>query len=197
MRRLISLLAICGVFSALAACNVLPAQAQLPQLHDFGPLPVSDSGDPVSPVLVGQVTASTWLSDNTIHYRLLYSEPTTFRSYADNRWVSSPAELLDAGLRTMLPPGSIGKSGDFYLLDTQLLEFEQEFSSPRDAKVQLVLHASIRRASTGQVVAQRRFEMEQVSTPDVQGAVTGSAQLAQKMERTVADWANNRVSSLP
>jgi cholesterol transport system auxiliary component len=191
VKRLICLITICAMLLALAACNVLPAQAQLPQVHDFGP--ASDSGDPATPVQVGQVTAPTWLSDNAIHYRLLYSDPTTLRSYADNRWVSSPAELVDAGLRYLLPPGSGRASGDSYVLDTQLLEFEQEFSTANEAKVRLVLQASIRRTSDGQVVAEQRFEMEQASSADVQGAVTGLAQLAQKLERAVADWAKDRV----
>jgi cholesterol transport system auxiliary component len=177
----------------LTACSLLPAQAQLPQVHDFGPPPTADSSDPASPVQVGQVTAPAWLSDDAIHYRLLYSDPTTLRSYADNRWASSPADLMDAGLRYLLSPGPGRASGDAYVLDTQLLEFEQEFTTAHDAKVQLVLQATIRRTSDGQIVAEQRFEMDQVSTPDVQGAVTGLAQLAQKLQRAVADWAKGRV----
>jgi cholesterol transport system auxiliary component len=191
VKRLICLIAICTMLLALAACSVLPAQAQLPQVHDFGP--TADSGDPASPVQVGQVTTPTWLSDNAIHYRLLYSDPTTLRSYADNRWVSSPADLVGAGLRYLLPPGPGGKSGDSYVLDTELLEFEQEFSTANEAKVRLVLQASIRRTSDGQVVAEQRFEMEQASSADVQGAVTGLAQLAQKLEQAVTDWVKGRV----
>ncbi|HEY3858674.1 MAG TPA: ABC-type transport auxiliary lipoprotein family protein [Gammaproteobacteria bacterium] len=187
------LMAVCPMLLALAACNLLPAQAQLPQLHDFGPPPASAGGSPASPVRVGQVTAPTWLSDDAIHYRLLYSDPTTLRSYADNRWVSSPAELLDAGLRNVLATGSTRTSRDSYVLDTQLLEFEQQFTTPQVAKVQLMLQASIRRESDGQVVAQRRFEMEQASSADVKGAVTGLAQLAQKLEHTVTDWADGQV----
>jgi cholesterol transport system auxiliary component len=197
VRRVIGLIAICPMLLALAACKLLPAQAPLPQLHDFGPPPAADGGGPASPVRVGQVTAPTWLSDDAIHYRLLYSDPTTLRSYADNRWVSSPVELLDAGLRNMLSAGSARTSRDSYLLDTQLVEFEQQFTTQQAAKVQLVLQASLRRESDGRVVAQRRFEMEQASGADVQGAVTGLAELAQKLEHAVTDWVDEQVESPP
>lgn len=194
MTRSISLVAICVVLLGLAACNVLPAQAPLPQLHDFGPVPASGDDDPASPIQMAQVTAPAWLADDAIHYRLLYSDPTMFRSYADNRWASSPAELLDAGLRYALPPGSGHGSDGSYVLEAQLLEFEQDIGSPHDAKVRLVLQASLRRASDGQAIAERRFEMEQASTADVQGAIAGLAQLAQKAETAVADWAKDQVS---
>ncbi len=141
------------------------------------------------------MTAPTWLSDNAIHYRLLYSDPTTLRSYADNRWASSPADLMDAGLRYILPPGSGHASGDAYVLDAQLMEFEQEFTSAHDAKVRLVLQATIRRSRDGQIIAEQRFEMEQVSSPDVQGGITGLAQLAQKSQLAVAGWVKVRLTA--
>jgi cholesterol transport system auxiliary component len=195
MKRAIYLVAICGMFGALVGCSLLPAQAQLPQVHDFGPPPTLDNADPALPLRVEQTTAPAWLSDDAIHYRLLYNDPTVFRSYADNRWASSPTELLNAGLRYTLLVGTGRTPDDSYVLDTQLLQFEQEFSTAHEAKVQLVLQASIRRASDGQIVAVRRFEMEQTTTADVQGAVAGLAQLAQKSEQAVAGWAKDRVSN--
>jgi cholesterol transport system auxiliary component len=193
MTRALALLAICVALAGLAACNVLPAQAPLPQLHDFGPPPAADADDPALPLQVAAVTAPAGLADDAIHYRLLYDDPTRYRSYAENRWASSPAELMDAGLRYTLATGPGHGSGDAYVLDTRLLEFEQDISTPHDAKVRLVLQASIRRASDGQLVAERRFEMEQASSADVQGAIGGLAQLAQKSEQAVAGWAKDQV----
>jgi cholesterol transport system auxiliary component len=194
MTRGIPLILIAATLVGIAACNVLPVEAPVPQLHDFGPPPISDNAGPALPLQVGQVTATESLSDNAIHYRLLHNDPTMFRSYADNRWVSSPAELLDTGLTYALPPTSGNGSGDTYTLDGQLLEFEQDISTSNDAKVRLVLQVSIRRTSDGQIIAERRFEMEQASTADIQGAVTRLSQLAQKTEQAVAAWAKERVS---
>lgn len=196
MKRAIRLLGIIGVLSTVAACNLLPAQAQLPQVHDFGLPPDVDSNASALPLRIEPTTAPVWLADNAIHYRLLYSDPTVFKSYADNRWASSPAELLDTGLRYALPTGAGAGPGDSFVLETQLLQFEQVFSSSNESKVQLVLQATIRRASDGQIVSARRFQREERASADVRGAVFGLAQLGQRTEQEVVEWAKGQVTGL-
>jgi len=189
MTRVIALVSIFVLLVWTSACSVLPAQAPLPQRHDFGPLPAVGD-DPAVPLRVVPITAPAWLSDDAIHYRLLYSDPTAFRSYADNRWASPPAELLGAGLQFEMSSraSAQAESGELYELDATLVEFEQDFSTPKDATVRLVLHVSMRRPSDGRIVAEQRFVKEQASSPDVQGAVTGLAQLAKQAEAEIAAW---------
>ena len=80
-----------------------------------------------------------------------------------------------------------------YMLNANLLEFEQDFSSAHDASVRLILEISLRRAGDGQIIAQHQFVMTQPATPDVQGAINGLAQLADEAAVAAVEWARTQV----
>ncbi len=195
MTRLLGLPVVAAVLCITAACSLWPAQPPAPQVHDFGLMPVAQDNAAI-PVRLDSINAPVWLGTDAIHYRLLYyDDPTAFRSYADHRWAAPPAELLAARLQNLFSIGSMDKTGTrgSYLLSVSLLEFEQDFTTARDAHVQLELDVSMRRASDGQLVAQKRFMMSQPTTPNVQGAVSGLAQLADRTAADIADWAQTQV----
>src|SRR5579859_7597078 len=126
---------------AISGCSVLPAQATQPQTHDFGPLPVP--AGIAGMVRVDRVSAPAWIDDGAIHYRLLYSDPTSLRSYADHRWAAAPSDLLDLRLQALM--GGRSSSGESAqptrLLSVELMEFEQDFAAAKQASVQLVAKA--------------------------------------------------------
>ncbi len=194
MTRILGFSAAVAVVCITAACSLWPAQVPAPQVHDFGPLPELRDNATI-PVRLDTVTAPAWLTSDAIHYRLLYHDPTAFRSYADHRWVGPPAELLAARLENLLSLGSVDNTGSHgpYVLSVTLLEFEQDFTTARDAHVLLELGVSMRRSNDGQIVAQRRFVMSQSTTPDVQGAISGLAQLADQTSAAIADWTRTQI----
>lgn len=194
MRRAFGWPAIFATVCITAACSLWPAQAPLPQVHDFGPLPAVHDSD-AARLSLNPITAPVWLASDAIHYRLLYNDPTALRTYADHRWAAPPAELLAARLQYLLPLRPVGdtRAHSVYALSAALLEFEQDFSTPHDAHARLVLEVSMQRSSDGQIIAERRFVMTQSISPDVQGAISGLAQLANRSAMAIADWARIQV----
>lgn len=194
MRHIVGLPAIGVAVCLTAACSLWPAQPPLAQVHDFGPLPAVDRNEG-SNVRVDAVIAPTWLSSDSIHYRLLYNDPTALRQYADHRWAAPPADLLAARLEYLLPLRPTGDSGvhKIYMLNANLLEFEQDFGSAHAAYVRLTLEISLRRSGDGRIIAQHRFIMTQPVTPNVQGAITGLAQLADGAAMAAVEWARTQI----
>lgn len=193
MKYIVGLTAICAAVCLTAACSLWPAQPPLAQVHDFGPLPAVDHNEGSS-VRVDAVTAPTWLSSDSIHYRLLYDDPTALRQYADNRWAAPPAELLTARLQYLLSQGPArdrSVQGN-YTISATLLEFEQDFSTPHDAEARLVLEVFLRRSNDNQIVAQREFIMTQSVKPEVQGAFEGLSQLSNQITAAIAGWTRSQ-----
>lgn len=184
-RPLILLIAI-----GISGCSLMPSQAVLQRVHDFGPLPTA-APDPPAHIRVESVAAPTWLSTDAIHYRLVYDDPTQLRSYADHRWAAPPAEMLGARLQRLLPQSAVTDKDHtaVYVLDVTILEFEQDFPAANSADVRVELQASLRSAVDGHVVAQRSFGDSHSVPPDVHGAIAGMADLATKSADSIAVWA--------
>ncbi len=173
----------------LSACGALPTPPALPALHDFGPPPASRSA-PAADIVVDAVDAPSWLADPQIHYRLLFDEPTRLRAYAQNLWVAPPAELLRQRLQVVFDRSGVQRPrAPAYRLRLQLLDFEQVFTSPSSASVQLRALASLRVADD-LVLVQKRFSISVAASPDVQGALAGSAQAAEQLLAQIVHWSD-------
>lgn len=168
----------------LGGCSVLPAQAAQVQAHDFGPLPAPGAAA-AGLVRIDSVSAPAWIDDGAIHYRLLYSDPTSLRSYADHRWVAAPSEMFRLRLQSLL--GSAAR-GPARLVSVELMEFEQDFSSAKQASVQLTAKLTLRKAADGQLLGEKQLVLSIPSTPDVQGAVTDLSKLAEQAAEQIAAW---------
>lgn len=171
----------------LGGCSVLPAQAAQAQTHDFGPLPAPNAAA-TGLVWVDSVSAPAWIDDGAIHYRLLYSDPTSLRAYADHRWVAAPSEMLSLRLQSLLGGATQGPVRPARLVSVELMEFEQDFSSAKQATVQLTAKVTLRKASDGQVLGEKQLVLSVPSTPDVQGAVTDLSKLAEQAAEQITAW---------
>jgi len=160
-----------------AGCSLAPAPGSVTANYDFGPPP---EGPPVASLrqalLVHDVSAPGWLDSPLIYYRLAYQDATRPQSYADSRWVTSPAELLANRLRRQLVAsgGSIIRPGDDarakYALRVDLEEFVQVFEAPGKSKAVVRFRASV--LGKGSLAAQRSFSVERpATTPDAEGGV--------------------------
>ncbi|MDE2460810.1 MAG: membrane integrity-associated transporter subunit PqiC [Gammaproteobacteria bacterium] len=174
------------IAAVLAACSILPKPAPPPVLHDFGP-PASAPAAAV-PVEVS-VSAPLWLDDTAIYYRLMYSDPTQLRAYADHRWLAPPAQLLQARLR-----GAFANRSPHYRLEVQLLDFEQVFDTAQSAHISLRAQASLRDLSSGTAIGERMFAVTQSTSPDVQGAVSGDAQAANELLARLEQWVHTQLA---
>ena len=177
----------------LCGCgSLLPAPPPAPALYDFGPPPAEHNAS-AGDVALAEVSAPAWFARNEIHYRFLYSDPMQVHSYAQHRWVAPPAQLFAARLRQLLgAPATLPR----YLLRLRLESFEQDFSSPTQAQVSLVLTAELSDAASGRRLMLRQFRATAPASANVQGAVDGLSALADSTLARVANWAE-RGSATP
>lgn len=176
----------------LAGCSILPQQASPPALHDFGP-PASVTPLVQPKGLVDEsVTSATSLADTAIHYRLLYDDPTRLHTYADNRWIAPPAELLQTRLQMAFSHAGVsaGAPSDRtrYRLQLEILDFEQIFETPRSAHVSVHIEARLQDIVSGLTLAQHSFIITQATAANVQGAVQGYANITVQLLLQVAQW---------
>ncbi len=163
---------------ALTAC-ANPAHS--PTVHDFGAgvnlaaAPNSSAKPHIS------VSAPTWLWDNRIRYRLLYSAPTTVRFYGLDVWVAPPPELFEQFLLENLPPNSPP-------LSLHLMSLEQEFTSIQQANIVLRFELELK-TSTSQATLSKIFSLRQPSpTPDAAGAINAMLQVNQLAVAQITAW---------
>lgn len=168
------------VFFSIGCSSVTARQ---PALHDFG-LPVSTAVEQ-GKSSVG-VNAPTWLWDNRIRYRLLFSSPSQIRFYGLDRWIASPPELLEQLL-------TFSSKARDYVVIVRLQDFEQQFDTPDRARV--VLRFSIEAYSDNkQQIGAQAFYLQQPSkTPDAAGAIAGFIDLAHKAGEKIQQW----IAALP
>lgn len=159
-----------------AGCSV---SARPPALHDFG-WPASTTTDQNKASI--DINAPTWLWDNRIRYRLLYSSPSQVKFYGLDRWIASPPELFAQLL------GFSAKTQDYALI-IRLEDFEQQFDAPDQARVVLRFFAEAYSAKNKQKLGSQEFYLRQsTKTPDAAGAISGFIDLTRLAKERVEGW---------
>ena len=175
--------ALCALATVLlASCSLLPTSPPPPILHDFGPATSAPAAGAVP--TEATVSAPAWLDGSAIYYRLLFSDPTQLRAYADNHWLAPPAELLQARLQVVFAGGRAGG----YRLRVNLLDFEQEFASAQSAQISVRAVAEVQSLASGATVARHLFMVNVPTSPDVQGAVQGASRAADELLAQLVQW---------
>lgn len=160
----------------VAGCGVT---AQQPALHDFG-LPAATATHSGKTSI--NVNAPSWLWDNRIRYRLLFSEASQVRFYGLDRWIASPPELLEQLLL------SSGKAEDYALI-IRLQDFEQQFDAPDRARVVLRFTVDAYAADNKQKIGTQEFYLQQpTKTPDAAGAISSFSDLTQQAGERIRNW---------
>ncbi|NOT83364.1 MAG: hypothetical protein HOP02_00995 [Methylococcaceae bacterium] len=152
-------------------------------LHDFGlAIPASTQQHQTLNKPTLTIDAPTWLWDNRIRYRLLYSAPTQVRFYGLDLWIASPPELFEQHL---LNADSVIK----YPLLIRLLDFEQQFDSPKQARVILRFSVDAYSIDHQHKLDTRLFKLElPTKTPDAEGAIAGFSALIQQATIKTQHW---------
>jgi cholesterol transport system auxiliary component len=164
-----------------SACSVINKQ---PAQHDFGlyALPTSKQSLAKSEITV---ESPAWLANECIQFRLLYSEPTRLRCYSLDQWIAPPSELFKQQLQT----SAIATK---QRLQIQLLNFEQQFDSPKQARVVLTIVVNAYQPQSDRLIATQIFKLEQATaSPDAAGAVLGFAQLTRLATDKIQHWLIN------
>jgi cholesterol transport system auxiliary component len=166
---------------AVSACSIFPPPVPPAALHDLGPMgtPGTPTGSTWSTVVVD---APQWLQEEHIRYRLTYADPTRVGFYTRDRWLAPASSLLAQRL-------SVAGAGGGYELHIQLLEFEQVFDSPRNARAVLGFRIEAQRPEDGRVAGAKTFRLS-LATPsaDADGAVSAFSALAEQAIIAISTW---------
>ena len=153
--------------------------AKQPALHDFGSSAATAIHQDNASV---SVNAPTWLWDNRIRYRLLFSSPSQVRFYGLDRWIAPPPEMFEQLLVFN------GKARDYALI-IRLQDFEQQFDTPDRARVVLRFSVEAYSDNNKQKVDTQEFYLQQpTKTPDAAGAIIAFIDLAHKATEKIQDW---------
>jgi cholesterol transport system auxiliary component len=184
MRRVIIIL--CALL--LAACVGNPPRLIDIVRHDLGD---PDGRWPATGVAISRVDVrvAAWLDSPAQLYRLNYADPLRRQSYAENRWVAPPGELLERWLQRRILSGQNESTGPGCRLIVSLDELEQRFDAPRSSQVVLEARASLQPLRGDAILAQQEFHMVKAApTPDAQGGVQATRAGADALTQELAHW---------
>lgn len=163
------------LFSLLTACSFMPKEQ--PNKHDLGS----------AKVLVNQkteltVSSADWLYSTCIYYRLNYLAATELRCYNLDQWIALPSDLLKQQFSNQL------SSKHRLLIEVQ--QFEQQFDTPKLAKVLLSLRVSAYHISSDKLISSKSIQLSLATEPNAKGAVSGLAQLTAQASSAIQLWLN-------
>ncbi|SDW83562.1 ABC-type transport auxiliary lipoprotein family protein [Nitrosomonas oligotropha] len=196
------------IFLLLTIICLLPGCTALHKSHptavyDFGiqtPPSSQPSAQPAQlrkhSLLVADTTAPVWLDSKAIHYRLLYHNPTQSYTYANNRWIATPAALFTQQLRNriaastqeqVIKDNSIATAD--HVLHTELEEFSQVFDTATDSRIVVGLRASLIERNSRKLLAQKDFNIT-AKTPsaDAAGAVSALGAASNQLLNELVNW---------
>lgn len=195
-----SLLAACILFCTALITGCASTRNVDPITYDLGSLGSTPSlfmgagysavvALPTPPITVADVTSAAWLDNQTMQYRLSYTNDQQPRPYAASRWSMPPPQLLGQRIKARLAQsGRIVMSGadgavNVPVLRVELEDFSQRFTGFAESSVKVALRATV--FNNRVLVAQKQFEREQPApTPDAAG---GASALANATDGVISD----------
>lgn len=181
----------------LAACVGNPPRLVEIVRHDLGD---PDGRWPVTGVAISRidVRVAAWLDSPMQLYRLNYADPLTRHSYAENRWVAPPGELLERWLQRRILSGQNTDAGPGCRLVLWLDELEQRFDGPRSSQVVLEVRASLQPLRGEAVLAKQSFHLvEAAPSPDAHGGVQATRAGTDVLARELARWLGEVAQTRP
>jgi len=161
------------------ACNVRPQYIPA-AIHDLGVPLVRQNQNPKW--TVNRIDAPVWLWSEQIRYRLIYADSSRLRSYSLTRWVAPPPSMLEHFLE------GNGMQTD-YMLNIQLLNFEQRFNAPGKAQVVMDFTAEAILTENKKTRYKQDFHLQKIcSSADAAGAVAGFGELARLSSTRIQEW---------
>jgi cholesterol transport system auxiliary component len=172
-----------------------------PKQFDLGEFPAPEGRAAVfaASLIIPDVTQPRWIRTRDMFYRRDYEAPARPQRYTMSQWVATPGELVTLRLRQAVQsansgftlPASNGAGG--YLLQVNLDEFTQAFSTPSASQCIVQLRAALWGAD-GQTVAEREFRLEiPAPTPDAGGAARCLAAAVDAESEQVVQWLGGAV----
>ena len=163
-------------FMMASACTVQPTLS-VPVRHDLGVA----TGANINNATIN-VNAPSWLWDERIRYRLLYSNPTAIAYYNLDPWEAPVPALLEHRL-------NIPEQGRPVNIKIQLMQFEQQFESTSDARVIMVFKVSVFSGDGSGLLSKRVFNFSKsTKSPDAIGAIESFVDLTDLASKELSSW---------
>lgn len=188
----------------LGGC-ALPDKPVQPSVYDFGPGPTptvatQPSVKPATAALVlADISTTAALDSTAMLYRLAYADAQQLRPYANSRWSTPPAQLLQQRIRAQIGEHrpilssaqglsvNTTEAGPVLVLQLELEEFSQVFSSPSQSVGTLRLRATLTRG--GKLVGQQVFAVQRpAQQADAQGGVQALGSAADAVTQELLSW---------
>lgn len=179
----------------LGACGKLGnTRDASPAMYDLG------LGEPVTraPAILPtslEVRAPSWLSNAAMQYRIDYQQPAQRQAFAESRWVSPPAEMLERSLRrafatnTTGPAAGSAPAGNGCRLRVELDEFTQVFDTPQSSHASIVARVDLLPARGDAVIARQLVSIRENATSlDARGGVGAHQRASSQLARELAEW---------
>lgn len=173
------------VAMALAACGNLQFQPQPMATYDLGLGERSTLPPTLAPAQIVVLTPP-WLASSAMQYRLAWDDPARRRAFAESRWASSPAAMLELAFKRALGPAS---ASGRCRLRIEVDEFVHEFAAPERSAARIVLRAGLLPPRSDVALASREFGVEETArTPNARGGAQAFRAGAQRVGVELADW---------
>jgi len=181
----------------LAGCVGSPPRTADIAVYDFGGR--VDAGLPAGvPLSAIAVRAPSALAAPVQRYRLDYADGLRRQAYAESRWASPPAELLENYLRRRLGLGSSTSAGLGCRLTLDLMEFEQRFMTAQQSEQVLEVQVLLLPPHDAVPLARRAFRIAAPApTPDARGGAQAARTAAQSLADALAQWLGEVAGSNP
>ncbi len=190
-------------FSAMmfCACSLVPEKREPPTVFDMGPQNTALVPAPMinATLLIPTVSASPWLDNTNIYYRLNYKDASRPEVYAQHHWTMSPALLFTERLRARFAAASRGvvtaqdgAKAD-YALRIELEDFSQAFDDAQRSKVSVRLRASLVDVTTRALHAQKSFNVDKPAAPNAPGAAQSLASASDAAIEALLAWAQQNL----
>ena len=196
-----NLLIITCAFFFLSGCAAIQKAPQVIATYDFSKEISSHHSFKTfqtqkKSLLITDAAVPVWLDNTAIHYRLLYHNPAQSYSYANSRWLASPAAILTSKIRDRIVAGTQGQviknntvANADYTLHVDLDELIQVFDTPNESHVELAIRTSLIDRSTRRLLAQKDFLTRQKSpSANAEGAVFALSVASNQLIDELIEW---------
>ncbi|PKO92731.1 MAG: hypothetical protein CVU15_06365 [Betaproteobacteria bacterium HGW-Betaproteobacteria-1] len=178
-----------SLISLLTACLGANRPGPESAIYDFGLENQTDRIDTL--VDIGRITAVGAVDHRRIRYRLDYQNPAQVHTYAQSRWSSSPAALLESKMRSMTNAARQAHCG----INLEIEAFDQVFASPDANSGVVSLHATLYTK-----LPRRNLYSHMVQTSaaapsaDSKGGVAALDSASNQAIRQILQWADETAS---
>ena len=181
-----------SLISLLTACLGTNRQNPPSAIFDFG---LESEGDRINTLVdIGRITAVDAVDHRRMRYRLDYQNPAQIHTYAQSRWSSSPAALLESKVRSMTNAAKQGRCA----IHLEIEAFDQVFASPDASSGVVSLHATLYAKQPRRNLYSHTIQTSAAApSADSKGGVAALDNASSQAIRQILQWADETAARTP